>query len=117
MDSKELGRFGEALAVKFLSKQGYKIVACNFRNALGELDIICRKQDELVFVEVKTRASTYFGEPFESVTIAKQKKLRRLAEAYIAQQHLSENKLRFDVLSIIVRGSNEPEINWIKYAF
>ncbi len=117
MDSKELGRFGEALAVKYLKAQGYKIVTVNYRSVLGEIDVICRKADELVFVEVKTRASTYFGEPYESVTIAKQRKLRKLAEAYIAKQRLSDNKLRFDVISIIVKGSTEPEITWIKYAF
>ncbi|HIE17798.1 MAG TPA: YraN family protein, partial [Dehalococcoidia bacterium] len=83
MKRKELGAAGEKLARDFLKKKGYRIRDTNFRCREGEIDIIARKKDHLVFVEVRTRSTTAFGSPEESVTLAKKEKLISAALSYI----------------------------------
>ncbi|MCX8015284.1 MAG: YraN family protein, partial [candidate division WOR-3 bacterium] len=78
----QLGQAGEKIAIKYLKKQGYKILAQNYRCPIGEIDIIAQDKEAIVFVEVKTRQSDYLTKPFESVGQKKQEKLRSLAEYY-----------------------------------
>ena len=113
---RELGDAGEDLAAQALKKQGYKILERNYTNPLGEIDLIARHQGYLVFVEVKTRRSLRFGPPQESVTPAKQAKLRKLAEYYMKQKRLGEVEMRFDVVAITLT-SDTPFIEIIKHAF
>lgn len=80
-----LGRYGEALAVRYLREQGMQVLERNWRCAHGEVDVVARDGRCLVIVEVKTRRSAGFGEPVEAVTFAKALRLRRLAAAYLAQ--------------------------------
>jgi putative endonuclease len=80
-----LGRYGEALAVRYLREQGMEVLERNWRCAHGEVDVVARDGRCLVIVEVKTRRSSGFGEPVEAVTFAKAVRLRRLAAAYLAQ--------------------------------
>ena len=75
MNNIALGIYGEKLALKYLKKQKYKILEKNFRCALGEIDIVAKDGEFLVFVEVKTRSSNAFGEPMEAVDFYKQRKL------------------------------------------
>ncbi|HQP12145.1 MAG TPA: YraN family protein [Candidatus Omnitrophota bacterium] len=89
-----LGRRGEALAAEYLKKAGYRIVACNFRNALGEIDIVARDGAILCFVEVKTRSSDDFGGPAEAVSLFKQRKLIQLARAFLKEQNLERTASR-----------------------
>jgi putative endonuclease len=88
-----IGQDGETLAAAFLEKKGYTIVTRNFRLKSGEIDIIARRKQTVVFCEVKARNTREFGEPFEAVTSYKQKRLKRLALAYLqgAEMCPSEN--------------------------
>ncbi|BCS81565.1 YraN family protein [Anaerocellum diazotrophicum] len=119
MNLKQVGRFGEELAVDFLKKQGYVILRTNFRCRFGEIDIIAQEGNTIVFVEVKTRKSLKFGLPSESVNFKKQFHIKRVAEYFITY-HLSQDKYlyRFDVVEIFLDGKNDvTKINLIKDAF
>jgi putative endonuclease len=112
----DLGRHGEDAAAGYLKKLKYKILVRNFRVKSGEIDIIARDGNCLVFVEVKTRTSDSFAQPIESVGFHKQQKLRRLADRYLATHAFQECDVRFDVISIIQRGGR-AEIEHIRNAF
>lgn len=99
--NKDKGESGEALAVKYLKKQKYKILETNYSNKLGEIDIIAQKKFTTVFVEVKYRTSEYFGLPREAVGEYKQRKLRQVATGYMVANNLLEERVRFDVIDIL----------------
>ena len=111
----ELGKRGEELAVQYLMEKGYEILERNWRNIHKEIDIIAKKDNVLVIVEVKTRQSEEYGEPDIAVTRQKQTRLISAANAYLFQTQLDINT-RFDVISIVFKGDN-PEINLIEDAF
>ena len=92
-NTKILGFAGETLVAKHLEKNGYKIIAKNYTNSIGEIDIIAKQNNTLVFVEVKTRSSVKFGAPQEAVTPAKQNKIRNVALAYLKQTKNFAKKL------------------------
>lgn len=96
----KLGKSGEDKAVKHLVKNGYKILDRNFRTKLGEIDIIAKDDEALVFIEVKTRSSMSFGVPQLSVDTRKQNKLIKLALSYIKQKNIKHKVIRFDVLAL-----------------
>ena len=110
-----LGRTGECLAAGFLKKRGYRILERNYRTPLGEIDIIAQERQTLVFVEVKTRRSCYFGDPKAAVTFAKQKKISRVALCYLKTTGQMNTRARFDVVSITTEP--EPHFELIKNAF
>lgn len=117
MDSRRsLGDQGEDLAAAALKKQGYKILARNYRTPLGEIDLVARHGGALVFIEVKTRRSRRFGSPQEAVHPAKQERLRNLAEYYLSQKGLGEVAVRFDVVGILWQA-DKPQIEVIQGAF
>ena len=95
-----LGKSGEDLACRELERRGYVIVARRYRVRGGELDVIARDGETIVFVEVKTRAGRMFGEAAEAVTPLKQLRMTRLAEEYLMRHHLVDCPCRFDVVSI-----------------
>jgi putative endonuclease len=97
----ELGALGEELAVKYLAKNGYKILETNYRFGRDEVDIIASINDLIVFVEVKTRASSFLGEPEEAVSKAKQKRIIKVANNYLIENDL-DNEGRFDIFGIII---------------
>ncbi len=102
MDNRQtLGRTGEDIAASAYERDGYHIVARNFRCRQGEIDVIARRDRTLVFCEVKTRRTDFFGDPSEAVTPEKQARLRRLAAVWLAQNSASGMRLRFDVVSIV----------------
>lgn len=111
-----LGNKGEKLACRYLRRKGYKILENNYRCNIGEIDIVARKDECLVFVEVKTRSNKEFGEPFEAVTSYKQERLRRLAESYIVSKPKNKLNSRFDVISLLFNGEKFT-INHIENAF
>ncbi|MGB9715059.1 MAG: YraN family protein [Thermodesulfovibrionales bacterium] len=113
---KNLGIEGENIAVKFLEKNGYRIIKRNHKTHIGEIDIIAQDGDTIVFVEVKTRGNDSFGRPFEAVNKRKREKLKNLALQYLKKQG-KEIPLRFDVLSIFSSNKGEKEIEHIKDAF
>lgn len=96
----ELGKTGEDVALDYLKKKKYKIVEKGFRFLRGEIDIIAYDGETLVFLEVKTRKSVKFGQPEESITPAKRKQLRRVAQGYLLRKHIQDVECRFDVLSL-----------------
>jgi len=95
------GRKGERIAAIFLLRQGFDILARRYRGRSGELDIIAFEGDMLVFVEVKTRSSRDFGEPWEFVDWRKQQVLRRTAEEFIADYDMGKYACRFDIVSVL----------------
>ena len=113
---KALGNKGEDVAAKFLKRNGYRIIARNYKTPLGEIDIIAKDGNTIVFIEVKTRTSNAFGYPFESVTRKKKDKLKKLALLYL-KKNAHESSARFDVISISSDKDMKMEIEHIKDAF
>jgi len=116
-DNIELGKKGEECAADFLKKNGYKIIQRNYRNKLGEIDIIAKDKNTLCFIEVKTRTSLDFGLPQEAVNFYKQKKLNRVALSYLKQYNLLDKPARFDIVSVVFKEDNKAEVGLIKDAF
>lgn len=116
MDRRELGQRGEALAVAHLKRKGLRIETRNFRCRLGEIDLIARDGNVLVFVEVRSRTSREFGLPQESVDYRKQQRLRRIAQVYL--QGRPETAVRFDVVAVLFdRSGNLVHLEHIPNAF
>ncbi len=116
MDTKELGRQGEAAAAEYLAGHGYRIYARNFRAPVGEIDIIAGQPGLVVFVEVKTRRSLRCGTPATAVNYRKQQKIIQTARWFIRQRHLEECLCRFDVIEVYV-GSGGLQIRQLQGAF
>ncbi len=100
-----LGRIGEEIAADFLEKKGYSILARNYRTPYGEIDLIVKQGDTVVFTEVKTRASNSLGPPEISITRRKLEHMRNAAEAYIqaATEHFGD--WRIDVISVQMQAN------------
>jgi putative endonuclease len=111
-----LGKKGEELAIAQLRALKYKIIERNFKCALGEIDIIAREKDMLVFVEVKTRRTKDFGGPAAAVNRRKQRQLSRVALTYLNQKKLAEMSARFDVVAVELIPP-APRIEVIRNAF
>lgn len=94
------GKFGEELAVKHLEALGMVLLEKNFRFKTGEIDLIFRDKDTLVFVEVKLRQTSYFGGPFLAVDKKKQRKIINTVKYYIQKNHLKNPFIRFDIACI-----------------
>ncbi|MBI5418378.1 YraN family protein [Candidatus Poribacteria bacterium] len=114
----ELGKSGENEAEKFLKKSGYKILERNYRTRYGEIDIIAKDKDVLVFVEVKNRKDNKYGEPEEAVTFHKQKQISKVAVHYLTCNKFFQTACRFDVVSISdFEKNSDKKIKLIKNAF
>lgn len=110
------GKKGEKIAAKYLEKNGYRIIEANFRCPIGEIDIVAKENNDLVFVEVKTRKSIVLGYPEQAVGIRKQKKMSQLALWYIQERKIADTNVRFDVVAITINPENN-EVRLIKNAF
>jgi putative endonuclease len=115
--SKTQGDQAEAWALDYLQKNGWQLVVANFRSAFGEIDLIVKQQQLLLFVEVKQRRSARFGSAQAMVTTQKQHKII-LTSQYFLQQHsqYQQYHLRYDVIAIDTQGST-PQITWLPNAF
>lgn len=111
-----LGKEGEKLAADFLKKSGYKIVEVNYRCPIGEIDIVARDKNEVVFVEVKARKSSALGYPEEAVGVKKQKKMSQLANWYLQEKKLKDSSARFDVVAVLMLPSGN-DVRLIRNAF
>jgi putative endonuclease len=107
---------GENAASRFLRDLGYKIIIRNYRSALGEIDIIARDGDTLVFVEVKTRAYDD-PTPEEQVNSAKQHQITKAAKGYLTRYGSPQPPARFDVIAVIWPTGRDPQIRHIQNAF
>ena len=116
MQKKELGKKGEDSALRFLKKNGYRVIERNYVCKMGEMDIIAKEKDTLVFVEVKTRTSTTFGPPQLAVNPKKQSQMSKVALHFLKEKELEDVKARFDVVAILM-GVRGEEIELIKDAF
>jgi len=113
----ELGKSGEDVAIEYLKKKKFKIVNRGFRFLRGEIDIIAYDGDTLVFIEVKTRKSIGFSQPEESVTPAKRKQLRRVAQGYLLRNQIQDVECRFDVISLTFDELEGYAVKHIQEAF
>jgi len=112
----ETGKKGEALAVTYLENKGYTILETNWRFSRAEVDIIAMHGEILVFVEVKTRSSDYFGEPEEAVTERKKVLLTDAASMYMEKIN-HDWEIRFDIISVLLKDVNKPQISHFEDAF
>jgi len=111
---RKFGNRGEDLAASYLEKKGLKILARQYTTRLGEIDLVCREGEEIVFVEVKTRATKTFGYPEESVTQKKLEKIARVGEQYLQEYFLEACPFRVDVVAIET-DSKEPVITHFRH--
>lgn len=112
------GAEAERLARQFLEQRGLQCLAANFRTRRGEIDLIMRDGDVLVFVEVRSRRPTRFGGAAESITYRKIRRLQAAASAYLQTRRLYNKAVcRFDVIAVEAAADQPPHIDWIKNAF
>lgn len=117
-DHLERGATGESIACRHLRRAGYRILYRNFRGRTGgELDIVCRDGDTLVFVEVKTRTSEEFGRPFEAVRRDQRQRISRGALAWLRMLDNPDILFRFDVVEVMMREGRKPHVEVIRNAF
>jgi putative endonuclease len=113
-----LGERGEAAAARYLRGLGYRIVGRGVRTRLGEIDLVAVDGRTVVFVEVKTRRSDQQGHPSEAVDLAKQRRLTRLATAYLKRRCLLHCAARFDIVAVTwPQGCGRPRIEHFRNAF
>ena len=116
--NKEIGNYGETVAGDFLINNGYNILDMNYRNRYGEIDIICRKNNLIIFCEVKSRYTNSFGNPIESVTYYKQKQIIKLSQIYLLYKKYHNYNIRYDIIEVIFNNKNASfKLNHIKDAF
>ncbi len=110
------GRTGEEIARKCLEDQGIVILETNYRFRRGEIDIIARDGEDIVFCEVKARWNDQYGPPEYAVTPRKQRQIRKIAEGYLYERGISDQPCRFDVIAIEMTGG-KPDIRHLRNAF
>lgn len=109
------GKEGEYIASKYLKSKGYKILDNNYRNKIGEIDLIALDEDILVFIEVKTRTSINYGYAFEAVDFRKQRKIINTSLVYIKYNKYIDTQIRYDIIEVYL--TKEPKINHLENAF
>lgn len=113
-----IGQQGEQIARAYLQEQGYQLVTTNFRCKIGEIDIIAKDDDVVVFVEVRTITPGSFGPAYNTVTYSKQRQVKKVALFYISKHNLVNTQFRFDVIGITLHpGSGEHHLDHIPNAF
>jgi putative endonuclease len=112
-----LGAYGERVAARHLQDQGLVLLHQNWRCPEGEVDLVLRDGDDLVFCEVKTRRGAAFGTPAEAVGHRKQRKLRRLACLWLEETGLHPRTIRFDVIEVMSPPAGKPVVEHIRSAF
>jgi len=98
--NRALGKLGEDIAARFLSRKGYRITARNVRTYLGEVDIVAKRGLDIIFVEVKARKSTSFGPPYLAITSSKKRRLIQSALCYLKMKKIEQARWQIDVVSI-----------------
>jgi putative endonuclease len=117
IDRKKIGETGEKIACDYLKKNGYRIIETNYRTRFGEIDIVCRKKDTLVFFEVRSKTSLTFGIPEESITQTKSRHLAAAAYHYLQHHKNLPENWRYDFMAIEMDASGKPtRINVIESA-
>ena len=114
-NNKITGNYGEDIATEFLEEIGYKIIERNFKCKLGEIDIIAKDKEEIVFIEVKTRSTLLYGNPVESVDRIKKKHIYRAGEYYLLIHRMLDVYVRIDIIEVYL-NKKKHKINHIKKA-
>lgn len=116
-----VGKWGEALVGKWLTKHGYRLLATGFRCRMGEIDLIAQKRTVLAFVEVKLRKNDHFSAAMEQVTVKKQQRIKITAEYFLSQHpEYADCQCRFDVAEVYApegMETKQPKLNYIEQAF
>lgn len=114
---RSFGLQGETIAAQHLEAQGFEILKRNFQTRYGEIDIIARDGETLVFVEVRSKKDAVFGHPLETINHRKQGKIIRMARVFLAMEHIADSvPCRFDVVGIVRQGDGFETIH-VKNAF
>ncbi len=113
--NREIGIEGENIAIRYLVRQGYQIIEKNYRSKFGEIDIVVKDKNTIVFVEVKTRSNLAYGRPVEAINYKKINHLRHTAQQYIQWKGLNDCGCRFDAIEVLL-GSlyTKPKVNHIQ---
>ncbi len=114
MQTSFVGKRGEEIAAHFLKKKGFSILETNFHSRVGEIDIIAKSSETLVFVEVKTRTGKSFGTPAEAVTAKKLHAIISTAYYYLQMKNRKEENIRVDVIEVIKETTGEITINHLE---
>jgi putative endonuclease len=112
-----LGAYGEQLAERHLCEQGMVVLARNWRCAEGEIDLILRDREDVVFCEVKTRRGDRFGTPAAAIGPAKVRRLRRLAARWLEQTTVRPHEIRFDVVAVLPQARGATVVEHLRAAF
>ncbi len=113
--NRDIGKIGEQIATKYLEENKYEILKNNFYCKQGEMDIVAKDNNEIVFIEVKTRTNDKFGKPSEAVNYIKQKHLYKVAKYFLYKYNLLDMYIRFDVIEVFIING-KFYINHIKQA-
>lgn len=119
MNNKIMGKLGEEVARNYLTKLGIRVIENNYKNKYGEIDIIAREKDTIIFAEVKSRSSIKYGLPCEAVNVVKQQKIKTVALYYLQSQSNKRYKMRFDVIEVYFDKDRNTvkDVKLIKNAF
>jgi len=104
----QIGQYGERVAAAYLRRHGYRVLTRNFQTARGEIDLVCRCREVLVFVEVRTRAGEDFGRPVETIGADKREALRHAARRYLEILGRDDLHFRFDAVEVMLRSGTVP---------
>lgn len=115
--TRDIGNNGEDIAAAYLESKDWIILDRNYFFEKAEVDIVATDRNYIVFVEVKTRSGTYFGRPEEYVTPEKEKNIKKAAEAWIYERKMETAVVRFDIISVVQKGNEVPEITHFEDAF
>ncbi|MEU4214669.1 YraN family protein [Actinoplanes sp. NPDC026623] len=116
-ERKAVGAYGERLAERHLRAQGLVVLARNWRRTEGEVDLILRDGDDVVFCEVKTRRGDRYGTPAEAIGPAKVRRLRRLAARWLAETSVRPHGIRFDVVAVLPQRRGATVVEHVRAAF
>ena len=116
-ENKNKGDLGENIVEKYLEKNGYKIISKNFKCNYGEIDVVFKDKDEIVFGEIKSRNGIKYGYPAESVTNFKRKHIFNTSKYFLYINKLFDSNIRFDVIEVYFQHHKSPIINHIKSVF
>ncbi len=108
------GKFGEKIAKQYLENKGYKILEINYHSRFGEIDLICREDKALVFVEVKTRKTLTFGYPEQAITKQKQERLVKTVQEFLKDYQDIFKSIRIDAISVRLKNKNQAIIGHLK---
>ena len=116
-ERRTLGRQAEEAAARFLESAGLRVMERNVRFAHGEIDLVCREDGVVVFVEVKCRQARWGDAPAEAVSWHKQRRLTRLAQHYLKWRHLGHVRCRFDVVAVTIADDGSQGVRHLRAAF